>query len=291
MDPRESGRLARSLEPLHAFVYFAPEAEERCVAAGLKPGRMTYFAARSAPMGAVGAGPVAATFYNFSPTLVAKHIPTAWGLASPDAVHAARNAAADAALRRMLGDDVVASAAVAEAADLAERAARAATFDGRALAAAWGDAAWPDAAHLRLWHALAILREHRGDGHVALLVAAGLSGIEAIVSYTATGRGFVQPFAMASRGWSQAEWDATVAALADRGLLDGSGALTDGGLALRKRVEDETNRLGHAPWAALGDAGAARLAELGGGLVRALVAAGCFPDGVFAATPRAEPGR
>jgi hypothetical protein len=286
VDPRDSGRLARSLEPLHAFVYFAPETEERCVAAGLKPGRMTYFAARSAPMGTVGAGPVAATFYNFSPTLVAKHLPAAWALAAPDTVHAARNAAVDAALRRMLGDDVVASAELAETADLAERAARAATFDGRALAAAWGDAAWPDAPHLRLWHALAILREHRGDGHIALLVAAGLSGIEALVSYTATGRGFVQPFARASRGWSEQEWDGAVVALAERGVLDASGALTDDGLALRKRIEDDTNRLGHAPWAALGDEGAARLGEIGGGLVRALVAAGCFPDGVFAATPR-----
>jgi hypothetical protein len=291
VDPRDSGRLARSLEPLHAFVYFAPESEERCVAAGLKPGRMTYFAARAAPMGAVGAGPVAATFYNFSPTLVARHIPAAWALASPDAVHAARNAAVDAALRRMLGDDVVGSADMAEAAELAGRAARAATFDGRALAAAWGDAAWPDAPHLRLWHALAILREHRGDGHIALLVEAGLSGIEALVSYTASGRGFVQPFARASRGWSEQEWDGAVAALAERGVLDASGALSEDGLALRKRIEDDTNRLGHAPWAALEDAGAARLGEIGGGLVRALVAAGCFPDGVFAATPRQEPGR
>jgi hypothetical protein len=116
----------------------------------------------------------------------------------------------------------------------------------------------------------------------AVLDAAGLDGLEALVSYTATGRGFVPEFARASRGWSQEQWDAAAARLADRGLLEPSGALTESGAALRKRLEDDTSRLGLAPWAHLGDGGAARLAEIGGALVRGLLAAGCFPQGVFA---------
>lgn len=282
VEPRDSGRLARSLEALHAFVYFAPETEERVVAAGLKPGRMVYFAARSAPMGAVGAGVVAATFYNFSATLVARHIPAAWSMASPAAVHAARMDAVDGALRRMLGAGVVESDEVAEAADLAARAAEACACEGRPLAAAWAGADRPGEPHLRLWQALSVLREHRGDGHVTRLVDAGLSGVEALVSYTATGRGFVTSFAMTSRGWSQEQWDGAVARLAARGVLADDGSLTDDGLALRKRIEHDTDRLGHGPWAALGDDGAARLGEIGGRLVRALVGAGCFPEGVFA---------
>lgn len=265
------------------MAYFAPETEQHLTAAGLKPGRMTYFAGRSAPMGAVGPGVVTATFYNFNPALVARHIPAAWALATPQALVTARFAAADAALRRMLGDDVVASPEVAEAAALARRAAQACGVEGRPLAAAHLDLDWPTEPHVVLWHALSILREHRGDGHIAALVAAGLDGPEALVSYTATGRGFVVAFAMGSRGWSQEQWAAAVARLAARGVLDGEGVLTSDGTALRKQIEDHTNRLGHAPWAHLGAQGAVRLGELGGGLVRSLLAAGCFPAGVFAA--------
>ncbi|WP_300017784.1 hypothetical protein [Pseudonocardia sp.] len=262
--------------------YFAPETEQHLTAVGLKPGRMSYFAGRSAPMGAVFPGVVAATFYNFNPELVARSIPAAWSMATPAVLVTARFAAVDAALRRMLGDDVVASPAVAEAAALARRAAEGCTVEGRALAAAHLDLDWPTEPHLVLWHALTILREHRGDGHIAVLVGAGLDGLEALVSYTATGRGFVTSFAMASRGWSQEQWDAAVVRLAERGLLTAAGELTADGTALRKRIEDDTNRLGADPWIHLGDDGAARLGEIGGGLVRSLLAAGCFPDGVFA---------
>jgi hypothetical protein len=289
MEMRDTGRTARTLEPLHAMAYFAPETEEHLVAAGLKRGRMCYFAGRAAAMGAVGPGVVVASFCNFSPTLVARHLPAAWGLAAPGAVVEARYAAVDAALRRMLGDDAVASGEVAEAARLARTATDAVTVEGRPLAAAHLDVPWPEAPHLVLWHALTVLREHRGDGHVALLVDAGLSGLEALVTHTASGRGFVAPFAMASRGWSQEEWDAGAAGLAERGLLAADGALTPEGAALRKRLEEDTDRLGAAPWLHLGAEGTARLGEIGGRLAAALVDAGCFPAGVFAAPRRPAP--
>lgn len=282
MEIRDTGRLARSLEPLHAMTYFAPETDQHLTGAGLKPGRMSYFAGRSAPMGAVGAGVVAATFYNFNSEVVARSIPAAWTRATPAALVTARFAAVDAALRRMLGDATVASREVAEAAALARRAAEACAGEGRPLAAAHLDLEWPSDPHLVLWHAVTVLREHRGDGHIAVLVAAELGGLEALVTYTATGRGFVPPFAMASRGWTQEQWDAAVASLTERGLLTAAGELTEEGSALRKCVEDDTDRLGAGPWRHLGDAGAARLAEIGRGLVQALLAAGCFPDGVFA---------
>jgi hypothetical protein len=130
---------------------------------------------------------------------------------------------------------------------------------------------------------LSVLREHRGDGHIALLVEAGLSGLEAQVTHVATGKGFVPAFAMASRGWSREQWDAAVAGLVERGVLDEQGALTGAGDELRRRIETDTDRLAVGPWAHLGADGAARLQEVAGGLARAVVAAGCFPDGVFAA--------
>ena len=103
-------------------------------------------------------------------------------------------------------------------------------------------------------------------------------------------------FARGSRGWSAAEWNAAVAGLADRGLLqpaDTAGddavepVLTEEGTALRKRIENDTHRLGAAPWSALGADGATRLGELGGAFVRTALANGAFPaEGVFAARPK-----
>jgi hypothetical protein len=81
-----AARAHRATEPLHAMVYFAPETEAHLTAAGLRPGRMCYFAGRSAAMGAVSPGVTAATFYNFNPELVARHLPRAWALATPAAV-------------------------------------------------------------------------------------------------------------------------------------------------------------------------------------------------------------
>ena len=85
-----AGRVFRATNSLHSCVYFSPEGDQEYVAAGLRPGRMGYFASRSAPMGEVGPAVVAATFYNFNPALIARHIPRAWTLATPAQVLAAR---------------------------------------------------------------------------------------------------------------------------------------------------------------------------------------------------------
>src|SRR6266566_9662698 len=114
-------------------------------------------------MGAVPASVVHATFYNFNPERVHQHIPRAWSLASPEKLVEARLVAVDRALTRMVGAEVLGSPEVAEAATLARRAARAAATEGRPLAAAHQELYWPEAPHLVLWHALTILREHRGD--------------------------------------------------------------------------------------------------------------------------------
>src|SRR3954470_11526535 len=111
-------RAHRAVEPLHNHLYFAPEQDEYLTAVGLRPGRMCYFAGRAAPMGAVAPGVVAATFYNFSPSLIARHIPRAWTLATPEQIVAARFAAARASLTRLLGPDVAGSPEVAELAGL-----------------------------------------------------------------------------------------------------------------------------------------------------------------------------
>ncbi len=282
MDPRLSGRTARSLESLHALGYFAPEVEAEVTALGIRKGRAAYFASRSAALGRVGAGPVAAMFYVFNPTLVAHFVPAVWDAATPADVVAARYSGISAVWRRLLGEETLASTEMAEAADLARTAAEACDVAGRPLHAGHADLDWPDENHLVLFHALTLLREHRGDGHVASSIGAGLSGIEALATHTATGRGFTRPAAQATRGWSDEEWEAAVAGLAARGLMTTDGELTEEGRAVRTEVEAATDRAGAAPWRALGEAGTLRLGELGRPLVQTVLAQGAFPDGVFA---------
>jgi hypothetical protein len=274
-------RTHRRLEPLHSHVYFAPETDEQLTAIGIRPGRMVYFAGRAAPMGAVGPGVVTATFYNFAPSIVARHVPRAWTLATPEQVLAARSAAARASLTRLLGgEEAAAGPEVVELTALLREACTALTPEGRALYAGHADLPWPVEPVLQLWHAVSLLREHRGDGHVASLLRHGLSGIEALVTHTVTGRGFTQQAAQATRGWSDEEWAGALARLSDRGLV-ADGGLTEDGVALRTAVEEETDALSAAPFEHLGPERTERVAELGGALSGRLLANGAFPAGVF----------
>ncbi|MGY1593826.1 hypothetical protein ACI79D_17765 [Geodermatophilus sp. SYSU D00708] len=275
-------RAHRAVEPLHNHLYFAPEQDEHLGAVGLRPGRMCYFAGRAAPMGAVGPGLVTATFSNFAPAIVARHVPRCWTLATPEQVVEARAAAARASLTRLLGAETAAGPEVAELAALLREACTALTPEGRPIFAGTADLPWPDEPLLAVWHGATLLREHRGDGHVAVLLRHGLSGLEALVTHTATGRGFTEAAARATRGWSEEEWAAACTRLAERGLL-ADGGLTDAGRELRAGIEAETDELSAAPWAHLGRERTARVVELGKALSGRLVAAGAYPAGTFAA--------
>ncbi len=277
-----AGRVFRATNSLHSCVYFSPEGDEEYVAAGLRPGRMGYFASRSAPMGEVGPAVVAATFYNFNPALIARHIPRAWTLATPAQVLAARWRVADRTLRRLLGDDVIGSDELLAAAGIARQAALNCTIEGRPLFAGHAGLEWPTEPHLIFWHAITLLREHRGDGHIAMLVQAELSGIEALVTHTATHRGFLVDAAKALRMWSDEEWAAAQDGLRDRGLLDADGELTAAGQELRDRLEAETNRLCAAPWRDIDPDEVETLISYGKSLTRLAVGAGAFPERVFA---------
>jgi hypothetical protein len=277
LTPRASRRCYNALNPLHSAFYFAPEHDERFTAIGLERGSMAYFAGRAAPMGAVGTGVVTATFYNFNPALVARHIPRAWQLASPERVLATRLEITDAYLRRLLGSEAIASPQLREAAELALRATEACEGPARPLYAGNADLPVPDAPHLALWHATTLLREHRGDGHLIALGEAELDGLEALVTHTATGKGFTPYFFQATRGWSAQEWAAAEDRLRERGVLDAEGDLTDTGAELRRGVEEDTDRLGFAPYRHLGADRAARLAELVAPFTQAVLAGDAIP--------------
>ncbi|MBK3581394.1 hypothetical protein JHN63_48075, partial [Streptomyces sp. MBT65] len=166
---------------------------------------------------------------------------------------------------------------MAEAARLALRATEACTRPARPLYAAHADLPVPEEPHLAYFHAATLLREHRGDGHLAALLAAELDGLEALVSHTATGRGMTPKWVFGTRGWNQEEWDAASERLRERGLLDGDGELTEAGTALRTRIETETDRLDRAPYEHLGTEAVVRLTELATGFARRALAAGAFP--------------
>ncbi|MUL40034.1 hypothetical protein FZ103_02385 [Streptomonospora sp. PA3] len=271
-----------ALEPIHILVYFAPERRERYSAIGLDGAAMAYFASRSAAMGAVGPGTVAAAFYNFNPEVIRTVIPQAWAHASPETVLQARHDIADQALRRILGEDAIGSRQLKEAAELARTAALSAADlgHGRPLFAGHAGLEWPAEPHMVLWHAATLLREFRGDGHIAALVDAGVAPLDALVTHAATGA-FKISFLLKSRGWSREQWDAGVRGAVERGLVtvdaEGVPSLTDAGRTLRSDLETRTDVLSAEPYAAIGRDGCERLAELTAPFVATLNAEGILP--------------
>lgn len=267
-----SRRMWRALEAYHGFVYFAPEADQEFTAIGLEPGMMGYFASRAAAMGEVGADVVIATFFNFEPGLVRSAIPEAWRRATPHAVLDARRRAADRGLRRMLGDRLD-RADIARAATLTYRAASACPLVGRPLFAGHVELPWPEEPHLALWHGITLLREFRGDGHIATLVAEGVDGCEALVLHAAAGDVPARVL-QATRAWSDEAWAATERRLVERGWLRTDGTLTDAGRAHRTRVEEQTDALAATPWNVLGDEECEWLRQVGKDLSRGILEAG-----------------
>jgi hypothetical protein len=276
VDPVTARKTWRTLEPLHGLIYFAPEATEEYAAIGLAPEVGGYFASRAAPMGPVRAEVVIATFFNFRPEVVRQEIPRAWSLASPDTIVDARFRAARRALRSVLGA-AADGPEVTEAAALARQAALHATDHaaGRPLFAGHAALAWPDDPLLVLWHAQSLLREFRGDGHIAAMTTEGITGIEALVIHAATGeisRGVLQ----ATRGWTDDEWGAAVAGLQRRGWVTRDGSFTDEGRAHRQAVEHRTDALALPAYEPLGDDACTRLRTLVRPLSKAIVESSSF---------------
>ncbi|MET7790770.1 hypothetical protein ABZS93_29880 [Streptomyces sp900116325] len=277
LPPLAGRRCHNAINPLHSTVYFSPDLGKELGELGIDDANAAYFAARGAALGAVGPGTVTATFYNFNHDLVARHLPAVWSVASPEAVLEARLRAVDTTLRRLLGPETIDSPELAEASELALRAAEACTRHARPLYAAHADLPVPEQPHLAYWHAATLLREHRGDGHLAALLAAGLDPVEALASHTATGKGMSPRWVLATRGWRRSDWEDATERLRGRGLLDGEGELTEAGVALRAELEDATDRMDAAPYEHLGAEGVARLTELARGFLFTAASAGAFP--------------
>lgn len=238
-------RLFELIEPI-ATVSFSGQVDRAFRDVGMRNFWDGYFAGRAAPLGMAPAAVVHAAFYNFADGEVARHIPWVWGRISPeDAISLRERASADA-LRDKLGD-LADDAALPRIVDLATRAAVSAPTEGRVLYAGLREIAVPEEPVARLWHATTLLREHRGDSHIAVLMAHDIGGIECHALLATTFGLTLETFGR-THHLPKEQLVRVASGLVERGLLDGDGALTDAGRETRQSIEELTDTLATAPY-------------------------------------------
>jgi hypothetical protein len=237
------------VEPVGLLPYSAEEPNETMFALGFTDYWDTYFAGRAAPLGLATAEVVDALFYNFAPGEVARHIPKVWRTTTPEAAIAARQLGCSRALRRILGDRVE-DPAVARAADLLIKAATSAPCEGRPMYAALRALPIPDDVVGRLFHASALLREHRGDGHIAALMVEGVGGLEAHALFALDINMPAEKFGRIHH-LPAAQLTALIDGMRDRGLIGDDGWLSVQGRAVKQRVEALTDDLAAKPYESL----------------------------------------
>ncbi|WP_344260086.1 SCO6745 family protein [Actinomadura napierensis] len=260
------------IEPI-ATVTFSEVPNEAFLALGMRNYWDGYFAGRAAPLGRAPAEVVHAVFYNFADGEVARHIPWVWGKTTPEEAIAVRERGSAAALRQMIVE-LADSPGLVRAADLATRAAVSAPTEGRVLYAGLRALDVPEEPVARLWHAATLLREHRGDGHNAALVAHGIGGTEAHVLLALSLGMRAEEFGRIHH-LPKARLDAVIDGLRDRGLVDADGGFTDAGRETKGRIEALTDELAAPPYDVLS---ADELDELVAGLEPIAAAAAAADD-------------
>lgn len=242
-------QLFELVEPIGAIPYSSNEPNETMYALGFTDFWDTYFAGRAAPLGMVPAEVVDALFYNFAPGEVARHIPNVWHTTTPEAALAARRQGCAAALRSILRD-LVNTPRFERTANLLVAAATSAPVEGRPMYAALRSLPTPTNMVERLFHAASLLREHRGDGHIAVLMVENISGLQAHV-LVALDTGL--PAAQFGRlhHLPATQIAAVVDGLHQHGVIGDDGWLTDKGRALKQRIEDRTDDLAARPYETL----------------------------------------
>jgi hypothetical protein len=241
-------RMFELIEPI-ATVTFSEVPTEAFLALGMRNYWDGYFAGRAAPLGLAPAEVVHAVFYNFADGEVARHIPWVWGKTTPQEAIAVRERGSTAALRQMIGalaDDP----GLVRIADLATRAGVSAPTEGRVLYAGLRSLDVPEEPVARLWHATTLLREHRGDGHNAALVAHGIGGTEAHVLLALSLGMRAQEFGRIHH-LPKAQLAAVIDGLRVRGLVDAAGGFTDAGRGTSERIEALTDELAAPAYAVL----------------------------------------
>jgi hypothetical protein len=245
-------RAYETIEPFHVVAYFNPGINDALRDLGIDA-QSFYVGARAAPIGEAHAAVVTAAFYNFAPALIEKSWAVAVdaGLAEIDE---RRYTVLDEQYRSILAgiDPVEIEALARDFGALVDGL----PLSGRTLAAAWAGSDIPDKPDLALWRHISVLREWRGDNHLAELIRHGLTGLEAGVLHEAdlpdpTVRRKVmgRRFFRITRGWSEEQWGAAVAELTARGLVEGGPEehrLTADGMAVYLDIEAGTDAISAA---------------------------------------------
>ena len=245
-------RMFELVEPIGVIPYSADDVNETMFALGFSNYWDTYFAGRAAPLGLVPAEVVDALFYNFAPGEVARHIPKVWLTTTPEAAIAARQAGCVNALNRILAAHV-GSTAFARAADLLTKAATSAPIEGRPMYAALRALPIPDDVIERFFHAASLLREHRGDGHIAALMVEGVGGLEAHVLLALDMDMPAEKFGRIHH-LPAVHLRAVIDGMRERGLIGDDGWLSEEGHAVKDRVESLTDELAAKPYESLAPA-------------------------------------
>ena len=256
----------------HRLVYFVPEAAEEYTALGVT-GRGSYFASRIAPMGSVPNQVIVATFYNFHTRAVESAMPGVWDATTPAAFQAARFRTVKRAVER-IGVGVPLEE-IAEARAIVDPVVAGLDLAGKPLGAANASVVLPDDPFVALWQQLTVIREWRGDAHIAVLIANRVGPCECMVLQVGTGR-FPLGVTQATRQWNETEWAEAVKNLFGRGWVDATGAMTPLGTAERERIEDETDALCEPIWKCVTEAEVKRLGEIVGPIHTAVAAAGTY---------------
>jgi len=251
--------LAGAIEPFAGQVYFSPECHEAYAALGFggSPGRFgdvaapdgpAYFCSRGSVMGQVPGEVVAAAFGVFNPAVVIPLVAEGWTRTDATTLCATRTEGAVGQLQRILGEK---PAGVDRANELLARAVEPLRPEGKPLYGGQASLGLPGSPLADAWRRADMLREYRGDAHIAAWTTAGLDATE-IGLLTELYWGLRMRTYIRTRAWSDADLDAAEARLADRGLVDG-GAFTDQGRTEREAIERATDRQCRPFIEALGD--------------------------------------
>lgn len=265
-------RLRDAIEPLAMHSVWSRRTNEALAQHGLDF-LSAYVAGRAAALGDASPGVVVAAFAVFEPAMLTATYEAGRRACDRSTLLTTRERATTESLHHVLGPVDVTG--VVEA---LRRGIHAASPAGRPLFAGLADQPWPDDPLAQLWRCCELLREHRGDGHVGVLVAEGLDPVEANIA-TELWVGMDLGAYSATRGWSGAEIEAAAERLSRRGLV-ADGRLTIEGRDLRIRIEQATDRAERAVLDALGaevDAVVGQLTEWSS----ACIAAGAFPPDPF----------
>lgn len=257
-------RSQKAFEVFVGMMFLSREVRDLSKALGLR-GRQGYFLQRSAPLGAVPGQVVAATFYNFNPTQVIPLVDSGWQVTTPEIIWREYTQACEAALTRLLvpveaEPDLMGN--VEKALPLVRKATSQLSPAGRPLFAACQALPWPEDSSIKiLWHGLNLLREYRGDGHVAVLLAEGLDPVECLLVSAAYSQRIPLPLLIKLRMWDEEAVKAAQQRLDEEDILR-DGVLTDKGREMREHIELLTDQRDTAPFETLGEAGADELIGL-----------------------------